>query len=300
MNKKQKTKSPAFQFYAKDWLSDLRVRSLSYEEKGLYIELLAMSWLEAIPNDTELLCQALHIAQPSIEKILHTFFIERDNFFYNKKLEEYREEKIKFIKSKKEAGIKGATSRWGKAKKQSIAQPWHNHSTPKDLPIANDSSSTDTSSSPYTSSNNISNEIQEIVDCFQNSFNQSVRVLSEKRKKHIKARLKVFSLEEIKLAIENFSASPFHTGENDRGWIADLDFIIRSDENIEKGLKLNEVQVKQSNRTQKTNERCILIDGMYFSERERDEILEKEAFTRDEEGYPRFKQNWIKLVSFKL
>lgn len=149
-------------------------------------------------------------------------------------------------------------------------------------------------------SNNISKDIQEIVDCFEKSFNQKVRVVSAKRKKHIQARLKVFSLEEIKLAIENFSGSAFHTGENDRGWVADLDFIIRSDENIEKGLRLNEVQVKNSNRINKTAERCILISGLYFTERERDEIKEKEAIERDEQGYPRLKQNWTSLVSFKV
>ena len=110
----------------------------------------------------------------------------------------------------------------------------------------------------------------------------------------------MFSLEEVKLAIENFASSPFHTGDNDRGWVADLDFIIRSDENIEKGLKLNDVQITKSNRKERTQERCILIDGLYFSERERDEILEKQAVDRDEQGYPRFKNNWLSLVSFKL
>ena len=35
-------------------------------------------------------------------------------------------------------------------------------------------------------------------------------------------------------AIENTSKSEFHQGDNDRGWTADLDYITRSYENVEK------------------------------------------------------------------
>lgn len=37
-------RAPAFPFYAKDWLADAKVRSLTYAERGRYIDLLATMW----------------------------------------------------------------------------------------------------------------------------------------------------------------------------------------------------------------------------------------------------------------
>lgn len=58
------------------------------------------------------------------------------------------------------------------------------------------------------------------------------------RKKKIAARLKQYSPDQIQQAIKNCFKSPFHTGENDRGWVANADYIFRSDENIDKLLNL--------------------------------------------------------------
>lgn len=143
-------------------------------------------------------------------------------------------------------------------------------------------------------------EILEVVKFFEESFKTKVLVISDKRKKHIGARLKVFSLEEIKKAIYNFSTSEFHTGENDRGWKADLDWIIKNDEQIEKGLKLEEQEIKNSNRATPTQERSIKIEGMYFTERERNEIKEKELVILESGKPPRFKEGWKSQISFKL
>lgn len=147
MDKKLFDKSPAFQFYCKDWLSDLKVRSLSYEEKGVYIDLLATSWLEPIPTDTERLAKAMNITELLLCYILDMFFIKKDNFYYNLKLENYRKEKEKFIKSKSEAGKKGMNKRWSKQKQKD--------NTVKDLLLTKNNSSTSSS----TSSNIISKDI---------------------------------------------------------------------------------------------------------------------------------------------
>ena len=37
-------RAPAFPFYAKDWLADAKVRSLTFAERGKYIDLLASMW----------------------------------------------------------------------------------------------------------------------------------------------------------------------------------------------------------------------------------------------------------------
>ena len=45
-------KSPAFQFYPKDYLSDPRVKAMSFEQRGLYWEAVSLCWLEgSLPAD---------------------------------------------------------------------------------------------------------------------------------------------------------------------------------------------------------------------------------------------------------
>ena len=80
-----------------------------------------------------------------------------------------------------------------------------------------------------------SKEAEEIIDYFNNKFSRQYRLTPDRNKK-IKLRLKSYSLDEIKKAIDNLKQSKFHNGENDRGWIATIDFIIRNDEKIDEFL----------------------------------------------------------------
>jgi len=70
------------------------------------------------------------------------------------------------------------------------------------------------------------------IECFGNNPNQYK--LTPKRKTKIKSRLKDAGFEMLKRAIENTSQSDFHMGDNQRGWKADLDYIVQSYENVEK------------------------------------------------------------------
>lgn len=49
-------------------------------------------------------------------------------------------------------------------------------------------------------------------------------------------RLHTFSLEQVLEATRNLSSDDFYQGKNDRGWKADPDFLLRSDEQIDKWL----------------------------------------------------------------
>lgn len=60
--------------------------------------------------------------------------------------------------------------------------------------------------------------------------------LSPKRRKKIRKRLEEFSLDELKRACDNLHADPFARGKNDRGWIADIDYLIKNQENVDKWL----------------------------------------------------------------
>lgn len=57
----------------------------------------------------------------------------------------------------------------------------------------------------------------------------TVRSLTDKRKKAIKTLLSKISLEEIKEAFQKVESTPFLKGENDRGWKATIDFLVKHD-----------------------------------------------------------------------
>ncbi|MDO4175584.1 MAG: DUF6291 domain-containing protein [Eubacteriales bacterium] len=64
------------------------------------------------------------------------------------------------------------------------------------------------------------------------------RKLSDARRKAIGARLKVYSADELHTAFEKSQASSFLTGQNDRNWTANFDWILK-DSNIAKILDGN-------------------------------------------------------------
>lgn len=83
-------------------------------------------------------------------------------------------------------------------------------------------------------------DYQQIVDMFHTlcpSF-PSVKVLSDARKKAIKARLKNFDTDEFRLVFEKAEASDFLKGKNNRNWTANFDWIIK-DANMAKILDGN-------------------------------------------------------------
>ena len=62
--------------------------------------------------------------------------------------------------------------------------------------------------------------------------------LTPKRRQHITARLRRFSVEELCEAIRVMRLSPHHCGRNDRHWIAPPEFLLRSDEQVERFLAM--------------------------------------------------------------
>lgn len=72
-------------------------------------------------------------------------------------------------------------------------------------------------------------------DFFQTTYNEKRKVLplckmmTEKRKKLARDFLKTFSYEQWAEVCEMANRSEFLTGRNDRGWKADIDFLLRAD-----------------------------------------------------------------------
>lgn len=85
-------------------------------------------------------------------------------------------------------------------------------------------------------SDKVAVEVQRTYDLFIEKFgkNPNTFKLTPKRQKKIKARLKDCGETMLREAIENTSKNEFYRGKNERGWKADLDFILRSYEQVER------------------------------------------------------------------
>jgi hypothetical protein len=80
-----------------------------------------------------------------------------------------------------------------------------------------------------------------IYDLYVREFNAGARYkLSDSRKLKIRARLRDAGEDMLRRAISNTANSQWHRGDNDRGWTADLDYIIRSYEQVEKLANMHE------------------------------------------------------------
>ena len=96
-----------------------------------------------------------------------------------------------------------------------------------------------------TNKNNNKVEVQRTYDVFIEKFgkNPNQYKLTDKRQKLIARRLNDAGVEIVLKAIENTASNSFYTGDNDRGWSADLDFILRSYEQVE---RLSQLKPRQT------------------------------------------------------
>lgn len=76
---------------------------------------------------------------------------------------------------------------------------------------------------------------EQYINGFNKLFGGSYRVTPARTNK-LKARFKSYTSEEITKALYNLSKSKFHRGDNDTGWKATPDFLIRNDETVDKWL----------------------------------------------------------------
>lgn len=93
-------------------------------------------------------------------------------------------------------------------------------------------------------SDKVAVEVQRTYDLFVEKFDKNPNTfkLTPKRQKKIKTRLKDCGETMLRQAIENTAKNEFYRGKNDRGWKADLDFIIRSYEQVERLANMEVVQ----------------------------------------------------------
>ncbi len=122
-----------FPFYVIDWRLDPHVQAMTYEERGVYLELLFWQWTEGdISSDVVQLARLLRLPVGVFEKNIWENI--RDRFeetgngrCVNPKLAEIRKEQDKKTDNYRRAGIEGARKRW-QQDNDAIASPKKPHS----------------------------------------------------------------------------------------------------------------------------------------------------------------------------
>ena len=106
-------------------------------------------------------------------------------------------------------------------------------------------------------------DYQVIADCYNETCVslQKVKILSDPRKKAIKARLNTYSFEDIKTAFQKAEASDFLKGKNDRNWQANFDWIMK-DGNLAKILEGNYDNKGREPRREAPEEKPFKIGGV--------------------------------------
>jgi uncharacterized protein YdaU (DUF1376 family) len=148
-------RSPAFQFYPADYLSDENVVMMSLAGQGAYVRLMCYCWREgSIPKDIDRLARLCGIDSSAMGQLwaeLKLCFAEHPadpERLVHPRLEKEREKQAEFHRERTESGKRGAKLRWerekrrrgetGKADSSAMAQP------EAEL-LANDASSSSTS-----------------------------------------------------------------------------------------------------------------------------------------------------------
>lgn len=106
------TRSPAFQFYASDFLSGDKVARMSYTEIGIFTVLLAHAWLShGLPSDVGEIAKILKMNPQRFGKIwrgvLSECWIKRGARLVNRRQEAERAKRDEFLKRQSDNGSKG-------------------------------------------------------------------------------------------------------------------------------------------------------------------------------------------------
>jgi len=112
---------------------------------------------------------------------------------------------------------------------------------------------------------NENQEIERVYEHYLDTFGTTAGryKLTDKRKAKLKSRLQDCGADMIIDAIDHARADYFYNGDNDRGWKADLDFIIRSYENVEKLANLSPRERKLTWQEKKEQEEQAEFDRKF-------------------------------------
>lgn len=134
-------KSPAFQFYPKEFLTDGNVAGMSLQERGAYITLICICWQEqSLPIDPTRLANIVGLPFAAFKKVwpaIAVCFTERDGRLIHQRLEK---ERVKQATNRQRQSDKGKASAIARAVSQPDTQPESNRGSTAVQPEVNQSS----------------------------------------------------------------------------------------------------------------------------------------------------------------
>jgi uncharacterized protein YdaU (DUF1376 family) len=138
------SKSPAFQFYPKDFLTDENVRVMSLQERGAYITLICLCWLEGtLPADVSRLARVCGTPLTVFRRLWPALSVcfrpaAQEGRLMHPRLERERDTQATFRRRQSDNGKRGADKRWHS---EPIATPSPESSGATVSPMAKNSSS---------------------------------------------------------------------------------------------------------------------------------------------------------------
>jgi len=141
-------KSPAFQFYPKDFLADAKTRAMTFKQRGMYWDLVCHCWLEgSLPADPKEIARILGI--PTATRfatndwpVIGKCFRLAEEGHQHPRLELERRKQAEHREERSDYGRRGAAKRWGShTDGQPIAKPSPANSQAMSEPMAKNSSS---------------------------------------------------------------------------------------------------------------------------------------------------------------
>lgn len=227
-------KDPAFLFYSSDFLSGTFL--MSDEEIGQYIKLLCLQHQKGHLKEKDM----MNICKSYNENIFEKFEKDEEGNYYNKRLEEevfrrknYSESRRRNrLKKKDEEDEEGQKNKTYEKDINNICSSHEKHmETETETETITENININKNKNEKEKKINKYNDVIEIYNAYCTNLAQ-VQKLTEKRKIAINKLLKEINIEQFKEICMIANKSDFLTGNNDRNWKADFDFIIRPDKAV--------------------------------------------------------------------
>lgn len=202
-------------------------------EHGAYLLLLMTMWRNkgSLPNEDRLLARYARLTAGQWKRIKPTimpFFIEEEGALYQGRLTD----ELTVVRQRTKSQSQNARARWLKTKGADDAsapdrQTHGNAPTPTPTPTSKTPEGELAGSRDKSSPQPVREAFDFFVDAVAHTPIPKPRDLTVARKRAIKARLCDVGVEGWQQAVGKLVASDWCTGRTDKGWVADLDFLLQ-------------------------------------------------------------------------
>lgn len=214
---------PWFRMYA-EWAKDPKVQSMDETLQRRFVMLLCLKCSEELTNVShdELAC-ALRISSEELETTLDTFrrkgFLDESDNIANWEKRQFKSdtsaERVRRYREKRRCNVT---------------------ETPPDTDT--DTESEEEKKARANGARVPSRHIDSVFKHWQSEHGHPGAKCSEKRRRLIAARLKTYTLEELRQCVTGYKLSPFHRGDNAAGQRYDsLELMLRDEKHVEQGLQ---------------------------------------------------------------